>query len=187
MRTFTTCFSYFLPYSRHDSLPRSNSVSLAYSPSLSGYICPLVTICYLIAKLNCFSDVNKFLCRMKSPLQFDGTHSTVGACFFSFFLFFLDASSHLFKRPWPSVGPCVGWSVGPSVTLSSKSVKYGCLGTSKDSRWWTRKKEGRGGRSDEDERTKRRSSVKKWKQFLTNQKGKSINFNPWRRIAQGQK
>ena len=34
----------------------------------------------------------------------------VGPCFFP--LFFLDASSHLYKRPFPSVGRLVGWSVG---------------------------------------------------------------------------
>ena len=40
---------------------------------------------------------------------------------------FLDASSHLYKRPCPSVGWLVGPSVGRSVTLSSKSVKNGLL------------------------------------------------------------
>ena len=37
---------------------------------------------------------------------------------------FLDASSHLYKRPCPSVGWLVGWLVRPSVTLSF----FGLLG-----------------------------------------------------------
>ena len=49
---------------------------------------------------------------------------------------FLDASSHLYKRPCPSVGPSVGpsvrRSVRRSVTLSSKSMKNGLLRTIND-------------------------------------------------------
>ena len=56
----------------------------------------------------------------------------------------LDASSHLYKRPYPSVG----WLVGPSVRHAF--VKFGekwILAESKRFRHrWTRKKEGRGGR-----------------------------------------
>ena len=60
---------------------------------------------------------------------------------FHFFLF-LDASSHIYKMPCPSVGRSVGWlfgpSVGPSVrqsvTLSSNLMKNGA----------TRRKEQRG-------------------------------------------
>ena len=40
---------------------------------------------------------------------------------------FLDASSHLYKRPCPLFGPLVGPLVGPSVILSSKSMKNGLL------------------------------------------------------------
>ena len=40
---------------------------------------------------------------------------------------FLDASSHLYKRPCLSVGGLVGRLVGPSVTLSSKLMKNGFL------------------------------------------------------------
>ena len=42
---------------------------------------------------------------------------------------FLDASSHLYKRPCPSVGWLVGWLVGPSVALSSNLMKNGFLQT----------------------------------------------------------
>ena len=55
-------------------------------------------------------------------------------------------------------------SVGPSVLLSSKSMKKW---TFTDCKWfrqcWTRKKEGRGGRRDGEEGGTRR--VKKWKSF----------------------
>ena len=44
-------------------------------------------------------------------------------------LSFLDASSHLYKNPCPSIGPSVRWPVRPSdgVTLSSKSMKNGLI------------------------------------------------------------
>ena len=48
-----------------------------------------------------------------------------------------------------------------------------------------KRKEGRGGSSDEEEGATGR--VKKMKEKLLKNKEKSINFNPWRRIAQGQK
>ena len=66
-------------------------------------------------------------------------------------------------RPCPSVGWLVGPSVGPSVTLSSKSMKNGLLGILSDrestgrgrkrnkEEGGRRRKEGRGGRSDEEE------------------------------------
>ena len=64
----------------------------------------------------------------------------------------------LYKRPCPSVG----WLVGPSVMLSSKSMKNGLLrilndldsagrGKKRDEEEeMTRRKEGRGGRRDEE-------------------------------------
>ena len=71
---------------------------------------------------------------------------------------FLDASSHLYKRPCPSVGPLVG----RSVTLSSKSMKNGHFrilndlnnagrGRKREEEGGTRRKEGRGGRRDKEE------------------------------------
>ena len=61
---------------------------------------------------------------------------------------FSDASLHLYKRPCPSVRPSVGPSVGRSVTLSSKSIKNGLLRILSDLDS-ARRKERRGGRSDE--------------------------------------
>ena len=69
---------------------------------------------------------------------------------------------HLYKRPCPSVGWSVGSSVGRSVMLSSKSMKNGLLrilndfvsagrGKKRDEEeGGTRRKEGRGGRGDEE-------------------------------------
>ena len=61
---------------------------------------------------------------------------------------FLDASSHLYKRPCPSVGWLVGWSVGNAFVQIDEKWPF------TDSKWfrqcWTRKKEGRGGRRDEE-------------------------------------
>ena len=58
---------------------------------------------------------------------------------------------HLYKRPCPSVGWLVGWSVRPSVMLSSKSVKNGLLRILNDL-----DSAGRGGRRDKEERGTRR-------------------------------
>ena len=70
---------------------------------------------------------------------------------------------HLYKRSCPSVGPLVGWSVGPLVMLSSKSMKNGLLrilndldsagrGKKRDEEeGGTRRKEGRGGKRNEEE------------------------------------
>ena len=70
---------------------------------------------------------------------------------------------HLYKRPCPSVGRLVRRSVGPSVMLSSKSMKNGLLrilndldsagrgGRRDEEEGGTRREEGRGGRRDEDE------------------------------------
>ena len=76
----------------------------------------------------------------------------------------------------------VGWSVGPSVMLSSKSIKNGLLRTLNDldsagrgkkrdeEEGGTRRKEGRGGRRDGEEGGTRR--VKEWKscQKMKNEK-----------------
>ena len=64
---------------------------------------------------------------------------------------FLDASSHLYKRPCPSVGPSVRPSVGWSVTLSSKSMKNGQLRILNDS-----DSAGRGRKRNEEEGGTRR-------------------------------
>ena len=81
---------------------------------------------------------------------------------------FLDASSHLYKRPCPSVGRSVRPLVRRSVTLLSNSVKNGLLRILNDSdssgrgrkrdkeERRTRRKERRGGRSDEEEGATRR-------------------------------
>ena len=76
---------------------------------------------------------------------------------------------HLYKRPCPSVGPLVG----PSVMLSSKSMKNGLLRILNDLDSAGRGKEGWGGRRDEEEGGTRRKEgrgewknekvVKKWK------------------------
>ena len=77
-------------------------------------------------------------------------------------LFFLDASLHLYKRPCPPVGWSVRWSVGPSVTLLSKSMKNGLLlilsveTVLDEAERRTRRKEGRGGRRSEEEGATRR-------------------------------
>ena len=99
---------------------------------------------------------------------------------------FLDASSHLYKRPCPSVRPLVRPLVGWSVTLSSKSMKNGLLRILNDSEGagrvrkrdeeggGTRRKEGQeewAGRSDEDKRATMRA--KKWKSCKKNEKWKS--------------
>ena len=75
---------------------------------------------------------------------------------------------HLYKRPCPSVRRLVGPSVGPSVMLSSKSMKNGLLrilndldsagrGKKRDEEeGGMRRKEGRGGRRDEEEGGTRR-------------------------------
>ena len=46
------------------------------------------------------------------------THGNFLPSFFQIFSWFLDASSHLYKRVCPSVRPSVGPSVGPSVRPS---------------------------------------------------------------------
>ena len=43
--------------------------------------------------------------------------------FFLFFLIFLDATTHLYKRLCPSVGPSVGRSVCPSVPRYFQTLK----------------------------------------------------------------
>ena len=75
---------------------------------------------------------------------------------------------HLYRRPCPSVGQSVGWSVGQSVMLSSKSMKNGFLrilndldsagrGKKRDEEeGWMRRKDGRGERSDVEEGAMRR-------------------------------
>ena len=56
---------------------------------------------------------------------------------------------HLYKRPCPSVGWLVGWSVGPSVRNAFvKIAENGLLRILNDSAG-RGKKEGRGGRRDE--------------------------------------
>ena len=86
---------------------------------------------------------------------------------------FLDASSHLYKRPCPSIGWLVRWSVSPSVRKAF--VKIDEKWPFMDSKWlrlsWTRKKEGRGGKSDEEEGGTRR--IKKWKSQKKKQKRRS--------------
>ena len=68
----------------------------------------------------------KTLQSSKVTLENELHHSTISPAIF------LDASSHLYKRPCPSVGwlvrPLVRWSV----TLSSDSMKNGCLGLMND-------------------------------------------------------
>ena len=77
---------------------------------------------------------------------------------FRSFHLFLDASSHLYKRPCPSVR----WSVGPSVRwlVGNAFVQIDEKWPITDSKWfrqcWTRKKEGQGGRRDEEEGGTRR-------------------------------
>ena len=75
---------------------------------------------------------------------------------------------HLYKRPCPSVGWLVGWSVRPSVMLSSKLMKNGLLrvlndldsagrGKKRDEEeGGMRRKEGQGGRRDGEEGGTRR-------------------------------
>ena len=61
---------------------------------------------------------------------------------------------HLYKRPCPSVGPSVRWSV----MLSSKSMKNRLLRILNDlDSTGQEKKEGRGGRRDEEEGVTRRN------------------------------
>ena len=68
---------------------------------------------------------------------------------------FLDASSHLNKRPCLSVGPLVRPLVRRSVTLSSKSTKNGHLRILNDS-----DSAGRGRKRDEEEGGTRRKDVR---------------------------
>jgi len=70
---------------------------------------------------------------------------------------------HLYKRPCPSVGRSVRRSVRRLVMLSSKSLKNGLLRIQNDTDSTGRgKKEGRGGRSDEES--------EKMKKLLKNEK-----------------
>ena len=58
---------------------------------------------------------------------------------------------HLYKRPCPSVGWLVGWLVGRSVMLLSKSrKKEGLGGRRHEEEGGIGRKEGRGGRRDKE-------------------------------------
>ena len=106
-------------------------------PLYLDFVSTVSTVCrFCILCVHCMSILDPLcpLCVNFFPLcplnvyHVSTVHPSYELCVLSvhiilFFFFFLDASTHLYKRLCPSVRPLVGWLVGWSVVIELKSRK----------------------------------------------------------------